>query len=513
VNDRQFLRRDIAVSVRFDDRTRFGSPIAQRADESTRQIFRHVIERIRAQGPSALAHEAADLAREALDGDDFGEIVARRDGRGWTLKDEILYPDPDLAQPMAIVFTPAGARPSFLAQISVADWPQIRGLVADLRSCGVLATELGSCPAARACLNGLVRGGLAAPRRAHPKPIRPPASPSTTHCAPLTFVGHNTVVVRAGDDAIMLDPYLFPVSPENPDRYQPLDMFDVGPISIAAITHSHPDHFDPGSLLQLGRDTTIVVPPVGRESLLAVDMERRLHQLGFESVRTLSWGESITVGALELHALPFYGEQPTDGRYMHCEEVANSGNTYVVRTPDFAAAFLADSGRDHRGDSRLVAEQWQHEHGAVDLVFSGYRGWSTYPGQLLMSSVARGALLVPREQWRSRQRIMNDADDAIDVAERFGARWLVPYGDGGAPWHWRIGLGPALEGSEAEDPDFDPLPQRVAAVAGERVRGPNGIAGSAVEVAVVRPGHGIVPGEQLDVVEVGGRHWPFAPLG
>ena len=38
--------------------------------------------------------------------------------------------------------------------------------------------------------------------------------------------------------------------------------------------------------------------------------------------------------------------------------------------------------------------------------------------------------------------IMNNVDEAVDTAEAWHARHLVPYADGGAPWFSRIGLGP-----------------------------------------------------------------------
>ena len=68
-------------------------------------------------------------------------------------------------------------------------------------------------------------------------------------------------------------------------------------------------------------------------------------------------------------------------------------------------------------------------------MFGGYRGWTTYPAGLIGSSVAQYAFFVPPEEWPVRQQLMNGADDLLDTAERFGAGWVVPYADGGAPWH------------------------------------------------------------------------------
>jgi hypothetical protein len=86
-------------------------------------------------------------------------------------------------------------------------------------------------------------------------------------------------------------------------------------------------------------------------------------------------------------------------------------------------------------------------------------------------------------------QIMNDADDLLVSAARWGARYAVPYANGGAPWFWERGLGPRLDGAAAVgDRDFDPdlgplaiaharragrgevLPDIVALHPGERLR-------------------------------------------
>jgi hypothetical protein len=187
-------------------------------------------------------------------------------------------------------------------------------------------------------------------------------------------------------------------------------------------------------------------------------------ELGFVDVRPLGWWRSTRLGELEVTALPFYGEQPTEGEVLH-PEIRKIGNTYVVRAPGWSAAFLADSGRDHLGDVRDVA----------------------------------------LTQWSVRQSVMNDVDGLLDTAERFGCRWVVPYADGGAPWFWSIGLGPRLDGSAREDPVFDPFPERVEEAARLRAA-----ATSTPRVLLLRPGDSVrgLP-DDAEVVRTRGHAWPW----
>jgi hypothetical protein len=251
----------------------------------------------------------------------------------------------------------------------------------------------------------------------------------------------------------------------------------------------------------LGANTPIYVPYVERESLLAIDMCTRLQQVGFGHVTILRWGEGVHVGPHRVTAYPFYGEQPTDGEVLH-PEVRNVGNVYVVESQGQRVALLADAGRDHAGDCRQIATQACHAVGPVDTVIGGYRAWRLHPVQYLSTSVARYVLFVPPDRWGQRLQIMNDADDLLEVATRWSARWVIPYANGGAPWYWDLGLGPRLDSTaNASDRDFDPdlhaiaeacerrhnaaqhLPQVVALHPGEQLRF-RGISASAVRVCV-----------------------------
>lgn len=168
------------------------------------------------------------------------------------------------------------------------------------------------------------------------------------------------------------------------------------------------------------------------------------------------------------------------------------------------------TGRDGAGDVRQVVARARRDLGSPDYLFVGYRGWLMYPVQLLHSSVARYLPFVPRELWGVRQQIMTTPDEAIDLAEIWGAPHLVPYADGGSPWFWQIGLGPRLDKAASANAAFDPFPERVIAAARTRTQTASGVQRSAVNVVLLRPGDSIASGgPQPEIARMEGFAWPY----
>jgi hypothetical protein len=105
---------------------------------------------------------------------------------------------------------------------------------------------------------------------------------------------------------------------------------------------------------------------------------------------------------------------------------------------------------------------------------------------------------------------MTTADEAVDIAEIWGAPHLVPYADGGAPWFWQIGLGPRLDEAVSENPVFDPFPERVIVAAANRTKTDSGVHRSTVNVVLMRPGDSIVSGgPQPQIERMQGFAWPY----
>ncbi len=302
----------------------------------------------------------------------------------------------------------------------------------------------------------------------------------------ILFVGHNSAIVASFTTRVMIDPWLRPWHDGDPDRYRPLCIEQWGHLDAMVITHGHGDHFHLGTLLRIPRDTLILVPRVAQSTLLATSLAQTLSAIGFSRVVEWQPGERRQVGDLTLEALPFFGEQPTASALID-ETIRNVGCTCIVRTPDFSAAFLADTGADARGSMREAA----HHVDQVDVVFSGARGFSLAP--LFFPTTTLDVFLanVPIDELTKTQALMHDAETALDCAEAFRAKLLVPYADGGAPWYWREGMGPSYAGypsypgwrtapSMSEElAQSDPFPERVVECA--RVRQ------SAVRVECLRP--------------------------
>jgi L-ascorbate metabolism protein UlaG (beta-lactamase superfamily) len=482
---------EVRLRVDYDDATPFGGALSGKIDERIREACRHIIDARKTRPMSRLVADSLPLLATAFQPSALGDLYV---GTG-QLKEDCLYPPVRLVHPAALVVELNGCHRSLPVGIQeagdlahwIGEWSRGSGppATAEARELWEALREIGA-------LVDCARDADA------------PGQPG------LFFVGHATVAHRVGSNCILIDPFLLPRSDRHPATYQPVTATELGLVDAILITHSHPDHFDPGSLLRFGADVPIYVPAVERESILAIDIALRLEQLGFSQVRRLKWFDEARVGCLRVVALPFYGEQPTCNRCYH-PEVRNVGNTYLVGEGGARVAYLADAGSDAAGDIKQVATAARERYGPVDTLFGTHRGFPVYPIQYLFSSVARYLLFVPRESWTTRQKIMNDAHDLLDTAEDWGARQVIPYACGGAPWYWELGLGPRPPSVGRRFQLTDPPPEEVADAHRARSETREGMIPSPVAVCLMRPG------EHLDISSTAIRRevphqWPYGIL-
>ncbi|MCH9680758.1 MAG: MBL fold metallo-hydrolase [Deltaproteobacteria bacterium] len=432
------LREDVKLELVYDDQTPWGCGFTGLSDALLRRSCGALEAVVAREGMDALQIQAQRWMPEVMGPRALGSLYTSPE----RLRETCVYPPASKVRPAALdVFVPHedGMRTTRLLlcteqAASLAPW------VGAWQRGGARPQHGG----AAALWDRLMEAGaFEAPR----EPVQPLGEG-------ITFVGHAAVAMREADTELLFDPFLLPPSKADPATMRPHTACDLEP-SAVFVTHSHPDHFDIPTLLRLGHDTPIYVPAVERESLLATDMVLRLRELGFTAVRSLAWFDEVTVGPYRVVALPFYGEQPTDSHMLH-PEARNLGNTYVVEGRDHRVALLADAGRDAAGDTIEMAADARARYGAVDYVFGGYRAWRLQPIRYLFSSVARYLLFVPPEARTRWQTIMNDADDLVATAAAWGARSVVPYANGGAPWFARIRLGPHGNPDRPDDPRIDP---------------------------------------------------------
>lgn len=466
------LAGDVRLDVDYEDETPFGSAFGA-ADHALRQACTDIF---------PLRGSMDDLVRRSR------ELLARafeRDLSSWylrpgQLREECLYPPPERVRPRALTASREGQ-----ALVTIGIEPEAYGELARWMSEFQRDARRPTSGIGQALYDLLNDAGAFTD-----------AAPGAVKTEE-TLVGHATAMVG---DRILVDPFLLPKSPRYPASYQPLGPEDLLPVHAVLVTHSHPDHFDLGTLLRLGAETPIYVPHVERESLLSVDMAMRLEQLGFSRVKRVRPGDELTVGSSIVRVLPLFGEQPTTGDCLH-PEVRNVGCTYSVASPASHVLLLADSGRDREGDVRDLASDVRKKWGEPDVLLAGYRGFAVYPIQWLFSSVARYLLFVPEHERTVRQVTMNDSDAFIDTAERCGAKKVVPYADGGAPWYWERGLGPRLDGEGIVNASADPPPEDVLRRAAMRSTWGDEPIGSAARIEILRPNQHL-RGER-------GAIWPY----
>jgi hypothetical protein len=480
----------MAVEVEYRDDSRFGGATSPKLQQSLRSIFQPVHRVLRRKGAEYVVRHGARLLEDLFGSAEFRQISNRRG-----LSRTILYPDPRAISPEAVVLSSEHEQTKL--QVDKSSLPELHDIIADM-AMGVRVPSNGAAAFAQTFSRYTTNAGAGA----------------LAAGADVIYAGHNTVAVRTKKAQVVVDPWLLPHSSRYPADYQPITRRDLGEVDCVAITHSHPDHFHPGTLLQFHRDTHIVVPRVPRESILSLQMADRLRELGFRRITELDWWSSITVGDISVSAAPFYGEQPTVHDQLH-PEVRNHGNSYVIRTPQVSCALVADCGRDRDGSVASVALEAWRRWGAVDILFSGFRGWNLYPIQYFESSVRQYLLFVPPSLYGVRQSIMSNVDEAVDTAEAWHAQYLVPYADGGAPWYSDIGLGPKFGPSgvsqEGEWSGFDALPERcIEAVRRRSMPVPGVEAGSPVNAMLLRPGDGVsFARKKPGVIRPEMHRWPW----
>ncbi|MBD2410168.1 hypothetical protein FACHB389_30815 [Nostoc calcicola FACHB-389] len=489
---RQRLSSSIKFQLIYQDETKFGSAVTGQCDNSIRRYCASVTAHRNRYGLANVVTHARELLAQTMVPGGLADLYQRPN----ILLEDWLYPDRKAVKPVALelernigetIVIPK-LSPNLLSELALylGEWQQ--------------GSNAPTTTIARELWNAL--GDYGALVEVNELSVKPQLGHAT-------FVGHSTLRLSDGNFSILFDPFLLPKSEVYPPNYQPLSLEEMGQPDAVFITHSHPDHFDLGTLLRVVANTPIFVPEVQRESVLAIDMALRLRQLGFENIHTLRWFDETRIGGMRVIALPFYGEQPTVAQALH-PEIRNAGNTYLIEYCDRRVALTADSGTDCLGDVKKLAAVALERYGSLDTLFGGYRGFGLYPIQYLFSSVARYLPFVPQNSWQVRQKMMCDADDLIDVAEIWNAKRIVPYSDGGAPWYWQRGLGPCLDGSQAHIMAVDPTPEHVCQVATVRSgTRKDGAIASPVPICLLRPGDALTFAQE-DTQVIQNQSWPYS---
>jgi L-ascorbate metabolism protein UlaG (beta-lactamase superfamily) len=213
--------------------------------------------------------------------------------------------------------------------------------------------------------------------------------------ASITWIGHATALIELGGQGVLVDPLGRRRTATLAGRYQ-----------AVLITHAHVDHLNRWTLKRLDRAAHLLVPR-GATRLVA--------DLGFSQVTEVEPGDQLAVGGLDLVGVPT----------RH------------------------DPGRWRKGDrygctGYLIARDGVVVHHAGDVDMSTYDVFEDIGRQHRIDATLLpiGGLL-PVWYYRLRRRALDrgvhiDPDTALHIAERLGARYMVPV-------HWgtvHLRLGP-----------------------------------------------------------------------
>jgi L-ascorbate metabolism protein UlaG (beta-lactamase superfamily) len=178
----------------------------------------------------------------------------------------------------------------------------------------------------------------------------------------IAFMGHSTVLMRLAGEVLLTDPLLRPRVAHLRRYAPPAEAAEA--VSAVLVSHAHQDHLDLPSLRAIGTGTPLIVPR---------GAGRWLSRRGFTAVTELAVGESASVGAVQVTAVPAH----------------HDGRRYPLGPRSESVGYIARGSRSvyFAGDTGLFAEMSQ-------LGRSGRATWTRAPPR-----GPRGCWL---RVWRSR---------------------------------------------------------------------------------------------------------------
>jgi L-ascorbate metabolism protein UlaG (beta-lactamase superfamily) len=270
-------------------------------------------------------------------------------------------------------------------------------------------------------------------------PPPPPLAAPPVNLPGVTRLQHAGLLYRGREAGVLVDPHFH-------SSYEPHDLrgnflrsqFE-GLVDAILISHSHRDHWHVPTLMTFPSDTLIVVPRAPRATMLCPDFAATLKAFGFTNVVTLDWYDPpLRIGDLEVHAFPFYGEQPLLRDTPRHSDLRNHGNTYVVRHESYTSWFLIDSGNDWSGRMVEVAHKVKARFGRIDLLMSNLREFALYK-PLYITGGHYWLALTPDQIRRfpsmRKDKITLGPGGVAEICHIVQARKFLPY----AHWWGEIG--------------------------------------------------------------------------
>ncbi len=155
----------------------------------------------------------------------------------------------------------------------------------------------------------------------------------------ITWLGHASFLLKSSEITILTDPFLTefasPISWAGPRRFVelgiPLDK--LPPIDIVVVSHNHYDHLDDETISNLKNKENIqVVVPLGLKPFFT--------ERGYSKVDELDWGESITIGNVEITSLP----SVHDSARSTDDHNKTLWSSWAIESPEKRLIFIGDTG-------------------------------------------------------------------------------------------------------------------------------------------------------------------------
>jgi L-ascorbate metabolism protein UlaG (beta-lactamase superfamily) len=186
------------------------------------------------------------------------------------------------------------------------------------------------------------------------------------------YLGHATVLLDLPGIRLLTDPFLRP-SLGLLRRHGPLPRPDtIGPLGFVAISHAHPDHFDPASLRALAGDPLVIVPR---------GLGRNVRRIGLRA-REVVVGEQVSIAPLwTVTAVP-----ARHWRWPGAWRAATIG--YLIEGPNGVGIYFAGDTGPFGAMAELA--------GRVDIALLPVGSWGPHlsPGHLSPRTAAVAARLV-----------------------------------------------------------------------------------------------------------------------
>lgn len=232
------------------------------------------------------------------------------------------------------------------------------------------------------------------------------------------YFGHACVLIEAAGVSILCDPLVSYGCGPDDGRFTYADLPER--IDYALITHSHQDHCQFETLLQLRHKIgNVVVPRSSGGSLVDPSLKLILKNIGFANVHEVDEVESFDVEGGSVTAMPFLGE--------HGDLSIRTKTAYLVRLKGRTILCAADS-------NNVEPKLYDHLHevvGDVDVVFLGMEcdgaPLSWLYGPLLTKPL-------PRKLDQSRRFDGSDCGKGMSLVRSLKPAQVYVYAMGQEPW-------------------------------------------------------------------------------